>query len=299
MVGRMASLGSLVRKSALSCRLAFVGLFTLLAIIGDRNEATAAQPTKSIASINLCTDQLLLALVDRSQIAGVSAMATDPSLSFLAKPAQGLEKVRGNAEELLNLKAALVLTGSYDKRLARQMLKRRKIKFLTIRPWQNLADGRSQIRMVAARLGAADRGRQLLRGIAKARDKLVTLARPDSKGRTFIVLQRRGYILRQGVVVELLELAGMRNHSARIRSGASGIASLEEIVFLKPDYLVVESTGTTPEDQGTAKLVHPALSRLYPPARRLVIPARLAICAGPSTPHLINHIASEIRRKVQ
>ena len=248
-----------------------------------------------VASINLCTDQLLLAIADRERIIGVSMLATDSRISFLASKARGLPSIRGNAEELLNIKAKLVLAGAYDRRLTRRILRRRNIDFLTINTWQTLADGYRQIRFAASRLGYPERGERIITAIGESLQGLLSMARSRKTQTTFAVIQRRGYVLRSGVVVELLEAAGLRNVSRRLSTGASGVASLEEIVRSRPDLLVVEQTADHTEDQGTAKLAHPALIRLYPPGRRLVIPPRLAICAGPSTVHLIRYIGRALR----
>ncbi len=249
----------------------------------------------TVASVNLCTDQLLLAIADRERIVGVSVLATDKRISFLASKARGLPSIRGNAEELLNIKAELVLAGTYDRRFTREILRRRNIGFLTINTWQSLADGYRQIRLAASRLGYPERGEWIINAITESLQVLMSMARARKNQTTFVVIQRRGYVLRSGVVVELLEAAGLRNVSRGLNTGTSGVASLEEIVRKRPDLLVVEQTADHPEDQGTAKLVHPALIKLYPPKRRLVIPPRLAICAGPSTVHLIRYIARALR----
>ena len=71
----------------------------------------------------------------------------------------------------------------------------------------------------------------------------------------------------------------MRSAQLGFRSG--GFASLETIVSLRPDFILVAEDGPFAEDQGRAFLLHPALEQLYPPDRRLVIPERLTICGGP------------------
>ena len=48
---------------------------------------------------------------------------------------------------------------------------------------------------------------------------------------------------------------------------------LEKLIMLRPDYLVMASLIETPDGQGALYLTHPALRALYPPARRIVLPA--------------------------
>ncbi|MGE3248267.1 MAG: ABC transporter substrate-binding protein, partial [Beijerinckiaceae bacterium] len=125
-----------------------------------------------IASINLCADQLLLELADPARIAGVSTLAGDPALSFLASKAAPYRKLRGNAEQLFRLKADLVLTGSFDRPYARSILQRRGVKYKAVEPWTNIAQGRQQISTFAAQLGVPEKGAELIRRIDAALEKL-------------------------------------------------------------------------------------------------------------------------------
>ena len=53
--------------------------------------APAKAAPERIVSLNLCADQMLLALADRGQIAALSHLATDPGISAAAEAA----RVRG------------------------------------------------------------------------------------------------------------------------------------------------------------------------------------------------------------
>ena len=70
----------------------------------------------------------------------------------------------------------------------------------------------------------------------------------------------------------------------------------EEIVRLKPDFLVVSDGGDRAEDDGRAFLLHPALERFYPRNRRIVIPERLTVCGGPMLVEAIHLLAGQIAR---
>ena len=269
------------------------GLFILLAAPA----ATAGAPER-VVSLNLCADQMLLALGDPARISGLGPLAHKPQVSFLAKKAQRYPLVRGGAEEIIRLRTDMVLLGSYDKPFVRLILRRRRIPYLELKPWPDIRAGFAQIKVVAARLGQPHRGDKLVSEIRTARAALQQLAGRRSSSATFLLIQRRGYVMQAGITLELLHLAGLTDLSPRLRLGVSAIASLEEIARYRPDFLVVESAAVDPSDQGQAKLLHPALRKLYPPARRILIPDRLTVCAGPSTPSLIHHLAREIARKV-
>ncbi|MBB4201039.1 hypothetical protein GGD83_004869, partial [Rhodoblastus sphagnicola] len=56
--------------------------------------------------------------------------------------------------------------------------------------------------------------------------------------------------------------------------------------------------GSSPraEDQGQAMLLHPALERDYPAARRIVIPEQLTICGGPMLPAALDRLSDAMAR---
>jgi iron complex transport system substrate-binding protein len=69
----------------------------------------AQTPPRRIVSVNLCTDQYVLALADRAQIAGLTRNAADPDMSAGAKAARGLPQLGSSAEALLAVHPDLVL----------------------------------------------------------------------------------------------------------------------------------------------------------------------------------------------
>src|SRR5215217_4673466 len=160
-------------------------LFGLLAA----EAALAAEPPRRIVSLNKCTDQLLLALVERERIASVSPIGSD-ELSFSAKALRGLPANSGRGESVLLTNADLVLTGPFESHARRDMLRRQGFEVLVLGLWTSLAEGREQIRVLAQRLGAEAKGAALIAAIDAA------LARSRGAApapRTVLVLQRRGY----------------------------------------------------------------------------------------------------------
>jgi iron complex transport system substrate-binding protein len=92
---------------------------------------------------------------------------------------------------------------------------------------------------------------------------------------------------------------GFTLHQQRLGLGAGGMARLERLVVEPPDYAVMDEGVGEAVDNGSAFLVHPALSDAIPRERRLQVPGRLLICGGPSTPAAIDALAAEVRLKVR
>ncbi len=71
--------------------------------------AKAPAVPQRIVSINLCADQLVLALADRSQIAGLTKNATDREMSGEAAAARGLPLLSNSAEQILAIEPDLIV----------------------------------------------------------------------------------------------------------------------------------------------------------------------------------------------
>ncbi|HYF56720.1 MAG TPA: ABC transporter substrate-binding protein [Salinarimonas sp.] len=259
--------------------------------------ALAGDPPRRVASMNLCTDGLLLALADPEQVASLSPLAGDPTLSFMAERAAAHPVNAGRGEAMLMGDADLVLAGPFEGRARRDMLRRLGFEVMTLGLWTNLAEGRDQIRALARRLGRPERGEALVARIDAALERARGAAPAP---RTVLALQRRGYTPGDTTILdEILRHMGLVPHAPRLGVPHGGTVTLERLVAAPPDYILSGSGEAEAVDQGSAFLVHPALIRLVPPERRLALPGRLGICGGPSTPDMIDALAAEVRAKVR
>jgi len=135
--------------------------------------AAAAAPPQRIASLNLCTDQLLLALVPPERIASLTWLArTDGDLAQRELAAR-LPINRGGAEEILAVHPDLVLAGRYTTATTRALLRRVGVPMVEVDAaldWQGI---RRVTREVAAAVGASEQGEALL---ARMDAELATIA---------------------------------------------------------------------------------------------------------------------------
>jgi iron complex transport system substrate-binding protein len=257
--------------------------------------ASAAEPARRIASLNVCADQLLLALADPEQIAGLSVYAADRSMSFLAEPAVSFRHDTASAEQVVGLQSDLVLAGTLTKRATREMLTRLGYTVTLLSPARTVDQSIQQIRQVAALTGHADRGETLIASINDARAR-AKAAVAEAK-LTAAVYQRRGYVTGSGTLTaDLMATVGLIDGGGKLAGNIGGFVPLERIVANPPDAIIVSSATQRPEDQGSALLSHPALAELYPPDRRIVLPERLTVCGGPSLPAAFDWLAAEARR---
>jgi iron complex transport system substrate-binding protein len=257
--------------------------------------AAHAADRPRVASINTCTDQLLLALADPEQIVGLSPYSRDAARSWAAEAAKRYPKLSGEAEDVLILKPDIVVAGRFTKRATRELLKQKGLRVAEFDVVSSLDDARRQTAMMGELLGqrerAAAENARLDAAIVRAK------ASVSRRGVRVLALARRGWVSGgDSLTSSLLDAAGLFNAAGELGRKFGGFVTLEQIVAAKPDLLLVASDGHFAEDQGQAFLLHPALEKLYPPEKRIVVPERLTVCGGPMLPDALDRLAAEIAR---
>ena len=288
--------GRFMPSSALKCeglRSAFAAI-TILTSIGLQGASYATELPR-IASINLCTDQLLVTLADPAQILGLSPYSRDRARSWDAAKAAHFPKLSGEAEDVLVLRPDVVVAGRFTKRATRELLKEKGLRVVEFDAARSLDDVKKQIRQMGDLVQHPDRAaaeiQRLDTAIAHARE---VVSRTSYR---VLALSRRGWVSGgDSLTSSLLATVGLSNAAADLGYKLGGFASLEAIVSLKPDFLLVSDAGDFAEDEGRAFMLHPALERFYPATKRLVIPERLTVCGGPRLSEALDRLASELER---
>jgi iron complex transport system substrate-binding protein len=278
-------------------RLAFVSrsIAAALALFGSTCLAPALAAGPRIASMNLCTDQLLVTLADPEQILGLSRYSRDSWQSYAASDARHYPILSGGAEDLLVLKPDIVVAGLFDKRSTRELLKAQGLHLAEFSVPRNLDEVKSQIREMGEIVQHKDRAEAEIARL----DAAMARARQAVTDRHFSVLplSRRGWVSGgDSLVSSLLSETGIFNAASDLGVGLGGYVSLEAIVNARPDFLLVSEAGDHAEDDGRAFLLHPALERFYPPSRRIVIPERLTVCGGVMLADTLDVLVRELQR---
>ncbi|BBK43053.1 iron ABC transporter substrate-binding protein [Allostella vacuolata] len=254
--------------------------------------ASAAAPR--VVSLDLCSDQFVLAMADAAQVAAVSKVADDPNLSPLAARARTLPKHRGTAEEILLLRADLAIGGGFARRATMDMLGRVGVTVLRIPPITRLADLPAQMERVAKALGHPDRGARLADDI---RARLDGRARPAASGATIGVYRPGGTMPGEGTLVaDMVSAVGYR--LLNIGRGARVAVPLEVLVLQPPDLLIIDSRRGDRPAMNQAMLDHPALR---PQAGGMAVadfPLRYWFCNSPASSEGLDVLEAEIARNL-
>jgi iron complex transport system substrate-binding protein len=248
-----------------------------------------------VASINMCTDQLLLALADPGQILGLSPYARDSVRSWAADAARPYPLLSGGAEDVLMLRPDLVVTGRYTKRETRELLKDQGVRVVEFDTATTLEDAKRQIMHMGELLGQTGRAAAAIARL----DAALSRARAAAVRTRLRVLplSRRGWVAGgNSLISALLGATGLANAATELGFRVGGFVRLEQIVVTRPDLLLVERDYDVAEDQGVAFLLHPAIEALYPPDRRLVLPEKLTVCGGPMLADALDRLTTEVER---
>jgi iron complex transport system substrate-binding protein len=243
----------------------------------------------------MCTDQLLLDMAPPGQIIGLSPFARDAARSWAAGKVADLPILSGTAEEVMVLKPDLVVAGRFTKRATREFIRTRGIALEEFDLVRSVDETKRQILRFGQITGANERAAQHVADIDAATAALRSVA---SRGQFRILpFSRRGWVTgSQTLMSDLLSQAGLINAAGELGIRAGGFATLEAIIKLRPDAILISRDDGKAEDQGRAMLLHPAIMEMFPPERRIILPERLTVCAGPMLVDAMRMLASQISR---
>ncbi|WP_426531308.1 ABC transporter substrate-binding protein [Bradyrhizobium sp. McL0615] len=272
-------------------RLAFWAAMMVLALPGS---GASAANLPRLVSMNVCTDQLVLALADPEQILGLSRFSRDGWQSQ-AGDISRYPVLSGGAEDVLLIRPDIVVASAFDKRSTRELLKAKGLHLAELAVPQTLDEARQQIREAGDITGHPDRAAA---EIARLDAALARARRAVSEQHYRVLpLSRRGWVAGSDSFVDsLLRETGLRSAAGDLGFAFGGFASLEAIVNLRPDFIVVSQAGDRAKDDGQAFLLHPALERFYPPEKRIVVPERMTECGGVLLADALDALAAEVKR---
>ncbi|GBR04040.1 ABC transporter substrate-binding protein [Acetobacter oeni] len=253
----------------------------LFLICGLFSSGLQAKAPSRVISLNLCTDQLLMMLAEPEQVAGITSLARDCSVSVLCQEAKRFPVIHSGTETLLTQRADLVLGGDYTTTTASFATQSVGVRVVKFPPVNSLSEIPDQIRRMAELLGASARGEAVIQVF---NERLASLSLPvRSDAPVAAIYTENGYITGKGSLPDdVLRHAGFRNFTATQGNGYTRSVPLEILIAAHPDLLVSDPAGA---DVSLARsmLDNPALRSTFEGPHRLVIPAARWLCGLPQT----------------
>jgi iron complex transport system substrate-binding protein len=223
-----------------------------------------------VTSLNLCTDELLLAIAAPEQIASVTHLAHKPQETTLWRQAQRYRQNDGSLLSVVGDRPDLVLTMGGGARDRARIARRLGIRIIDLPFPQRLADVEQQIRTVADALGRRPAG---MRRIAR----LNALKRSQPR-RQFDTIWLGGggrSVQATGLAADWMRLAGFRQ-----RPLTGDRVSLEQLL-VRPPTVLLRSDYRSGEYSGSQRwLMHP-LAKGTRRSRTVPTDGRAWTCMGP------------------
>ena len=259
--------------------------FAFVSAISLTLGSEAAAAPMRVASLNLCTDELLLALADPRQIVSVTHLGQNPAETPLWRQGRRYRRNDGSLVSVAGMKPDLVLSMGGGARDRIRIGARLGIRMVDLPYPRTLADVEQSIVRTASALGREAAGRALLRRI----DRLRRTAPP--RGIDAIWLGGGGRSLSAtGLPAEWMALAGFRQ-----RQLTGDRVSLEQLLVNPPAVLLRSDYRQGQYSSEQRWLAHPLAARVRN-ARSVRTDGRLWTCMGPAMVAEIERLRREGRR---
>jgi iron complex transport system substrate-binding protein len=267
-------------------------LAILMAFIAPASNAD--DKPQRIASLNVCTDQLVLALAQRSRIASITFLAINLDTSYYHQKARGIPINYGTAEKILAINPDLIVAGSYTTPATTALLRKLGHRVELFAPGDSLKQMRSNIKRMASLLGEKQKGQRIIQNMDA---RLASLSQTGQKP-VAVIFRANGFTMgRHSLINDILTIAGFRHLSAEMSMDRAGFLPLEKMIAADPALIIFGQY--KPEHPSIAHqlLEHPALgmllaSRVNGKIRDLVIiPSNLWNCGGPFIVEAVEKLA--------
>lgn len=252
----------------------------------------AAGSPQRIVSIGLCTDQLLLMLAEREQIASVSHWAVDQNMSYMIDAVGDLPLNNASLEEIIGFNPDLVVASDFVAWDTIKFLRQLDYPVKQVPVATSVAQIYDIIAQFGEWTGNQQRAQEVIVGM---RQQLADIraryaARPV---KSVIIYSPNGFTIGANTLEnDLFVHAGYRNLAAEMGIEGFQAISLEKLVAADPDVLQIDRSLSQQDSLATAYLGHPVLEKLIRQRQFLDIPTRLRICAGPMITEAIEQMAA-------
>jgi len=254
-----------------------------LALLGTAAAAEAAP--RRVASLNLCTDELLLMLAAPAQIASVTHLSRQEAETPLWRQARAYPRNDGSLLSVVVLRPDLVVSMGGGIRDRTDISGRLGIPIVDLVFARSLSDVAENIRRLAAALGRPEAGTALLRRLTA-----LIRSRPPLRVDTIWLGGGGLTVSATGLEAQWMALAGLRQRPFR-----GDRVSLETLITRPPALLLRSDYRAGQYSSRQRWLTHPA-ARHATGVRTLPTDGRRWTCLGPLLIEEIERLRREVDR---
>lgn len=268
----------MIAAAAQFCR---IGTLVVAAIMLAPKPAGAGDQPRRVVSMNVCTDQLAMLIAGEGQLHSVSALASDPGTSVMAKQAKRYVANHALAEEIFLMEPDLVLAGTFSPRATVGLLRRLGFRVEEFAPAKSFDDVRKNITRVGELLGrrqkAAELAAELDRGLA-------ALHQAPASGKSIALYDANSYTTGTGTLAdEIFQAAGLTNIAEKLGVAGTVRLPMELLIMARPDMIAVSNRDYGAPALAQENFVHPAYRALGAEAEVVEVPVPNMICGAPFT----------------
>ncbi|MBY6049708.1 ABC transporter substrate-binding protein [Vannielia litorea] len=217
-----------------------------------------AAPPERVVSINLCTDQLALALAAPGQLVSVTRMLQRDE-EAMAEAARALPGNSARAEEVYLLAPDLVLAGSFTAPDTLRMLQRLGLTVEVFTPAETLSDIRANILRMGTLLG---REAEAQAEVAAFDARLAAIPAPTGPAPLAALYAANGYSAGDATLPgQMVKAAGFALLAEEMGLPYGGVVPLETLATSSPDLLIAARPGA-PKSRAEEILAHPVVAAL-------------------------------------
>lgn len=275
-------------------RIVLCCVFLIVSHLATAATATMTNKPERIVSTNLCTDQLLLMLVEKDRIVSLTTLARQPQYSYLWKQAQSIPTNSGLAEEIIPLRPDLILSTKFSPGKATSILQNAKLRVEILALPESFSDLEILITKLGQLLGepktAADLIDSMQADITSVKDRVSHL---DSATRPkALIYSPNGHTAGSHTFKNtIVTLAGYTNIATELGIEHYRNLSVEQVLLSQPDLVIVSDSDYNQDSLAHRYTDHPALIKWQGNDGILTIPDNQWLCVGPMSTKALQTIA--------
>ena len=263
-----------------------MGLLSLFSL-GDDEPAP-------IISLNLCTDQILLALRPDTRLF-TSPLSMQTQYNYLHEEVDAKRLSKKKLENLILLNPSIVITGIFTDPYLLKGLKLATIPLLSVPYANSLHQAIDNILLVSTAIHEEHKGKALASAIQQKRQRLSQ--QTHAKKKTALFYAPGGFTHGKHTIYdELLALAGLENLANTLGIEGHGYMTLETLVLNQPDYLIIEDNQPNQATKAQQLLHHPVFKHPLFKSEIISLNTGYLSCAGMGTLLAVEQLLEQINR---
>ena len=222
-----------------------------------------------IVSLTLCSDEILLSLVDKSCLASVSSLAANPSISNVAVQAGGVPMLENKSiEAILAKNPDLIIVGDWLQDDFIVSLRELNVPVYVYKTPQSITEVRSLVLDMGTIVGETEKSKKIVAEMDGVLDQTTNKVKliPENQKKMVMALSSMGCYGGKGSMLDdIYKNAGVINGAALAGLEKNDTLAKEQIVAMKPDILMIPTWDYEGKDIREFKhniLIDPALQQV-------------------------------------